>query len=335
MGTREMPPPAAMMKIILGKWISKPIHVAAELGLADILSEGPKSPSELARLTGTKADLLHRLLRSLAAVGIFAQQDDGRFELTALAECLRTGALRASALMFLSGWHDRAWEHLAESLRTGQCAFELAHGFPAFEWFDNNPEAAKVFNEANAIKAAVSHRAVIQIYDFSTIKRLTDVGGGYGALLAEILLAHPHMTGILADRPSLSKQAEKYLKTRGLAERARVVPCDFFESVPEGSEAILLSHILHNWDDEACLALLANCRKAVPPGAKLLALENIIPSGNVFSLAKLMDLEMLVMGGGKERTEDEFRRLFHSAGFRLTRLVPIGDDLFLLEGSPS
>lgn len=335
MRTVEMRPEESIMSFILGKFISKPIHVAAELGVADILAEGPKSVSDLAEITGTKAGLLFRLLRSLASVGIFVQLDDGRFDLTPQAECLRTGAMRSIALMFLSDWHDKAWGSLSDCLKTGHPAFELAHGCRIFDWFAENPEAAAIFNEANAVKAAVSHRAIIQSYDFSAIGCLTDVGGGYGALLAEILLAHPSMTGMVAERPLVVGRAEKYLEAKGLTGRAGVVSCDFFKKIPPGSDAYLLSHVLHDWDDEACLLILENCRKAMAGESRLLVAENIVPPGNAFSLAKLMDLEVLVMGGGKERTAEEFRMIFQTAGFDLIRTVPAGNNLFLLEGTLS
>lgn len=328
----QVPPHAQMMQFILGKWISKPIYVAAELGIADMLSYGPKSIDELAHMSNTHAPLLYRVMRALASVGIFSETGETRFSLTPMAECLKAGAMRSIALMFNSDWHDKAWENLLYSVRTGAVAFDKAHGMPIFDWFRKHPRAAEIYHEANAIKAMTSHRAIIDAYDFSCIARLTDVGGGHGALMAEILKANPAMKGVVTELPSVVKEAKEFIRTRGLETRCEVIGCDFFKKIPPGSDAYLMSHILHDWNDEKCQRILGNCHAAMKPGSPLLVVESVIPPGNEFSVAKLLDLEVFVMGGGRERTEEEFRDLFESSGFSLSRVVPTQESISVIEG---
>ena len=327
----EPPPHVQMMKFILGKWISKPIHVAAKLGIADILSDGPKSIEELAIITNTHETSLYRVMRALSCMGIFAETRDRRFELTPLAECLKSGALRPVSLMMHSTWHDKIWDHLLESVKTGEKAFDKIHGMPAFEWFEENPQAAQIYNEANAIKAITSHRAIIEAYDFTGIDSLTDIGGGNGALMSEILKSNLSLRGIVADRPSVVASAKEFIRGQGLEARCKAVTCDIFDEIPSGSDAYVMSHILHDWDDDEALTILRNCYRAVKPGDRLLVVETIIPPGNEFSIAKLLDLEVFVMGGGRERTEDEFRKLFETAGFALSRIVPTAESISIIE----
>lgn len=332
MTSKQVPPYAQMMQFILGNWISKPIYVAAELGIADMIAYGPKSIDELAHMSKTHAPSLYRVMRALASVGIFSETSEKRFELTPMAECLKTGAMRSIAVMFNSDWHDKAWENLLYSVRTGEVAFDKAHGMPIFDWFRKHPRAAEIYHEANAIKAMTSHRAIIDAYDFSGINTLTDVGGGHGALMAEILGANPEMKGVIAELPSVVQDAKEFIHTKGLHTRCEVIECDFFKGIPAGSDAYLMSHILHDWNDEKCQRILENCHAAMKPGSTLLIVESIIPPGNEFSVAKLLDLEVFVMGGGRERTEEEFRDLFESSGFTLSRVVPTQESISVIEG---
>lgn len=325
-------PGGRMMQFIVGKWISKPIHVAAKLRIADMLADGAKRIEELAEMSETHAPSLYRLMRALACVGIFSETEDRCFGLTPMAECLKTGAMRSIFLMFHSDWHDKAWDNLLHGVRTGETAFDEAHGMPIFEWLKKNPQASKVYNEANAIKAKGSHRAIIDAYDFSGISILTDVGGGYGALMAEILEANPAMNGVVADLPSVVKRARKEIEARNLGARCKVVECDFFTKIPAGSDAYLLSHVIHDWDDERCRVILKNCHKVMKSSSKLLVVEYVIPRGNEFSIAKLLDIEVFVIGGGRERTESEFRDLLESSGFRLSRIVPTEEGISVVEG---
>lgn len=331
MKTAELPPQVQMMKFILGKWISKPIYVAAQLGIADILSEGPKSIEELAQICSAQESSLYRVMRALACLGIFSEANDGIFELTPMAECLKTGALRPISLMMHSDWHDAAWDHLLESVKTGERAFDTVHGTSAFEWFEENPAAEKIYNEANAIKAIASHSAIINAYDFSGIDSLFDIGGGNGALMVEILKANPSLRGTVIDRSSVVLDAKEYIQNQGLESRCNAVACDIFAVIPSGGDAYSMSHILHDWNDDECLLILKNCYKTMKPGTRLLVIEALIPAGNEFSIAKLLDLEVFVMGGGRERTEIEFRDLFESAGFSISKIVPTRENVSIIE----
>jgi O-methyltransferase domain/Dimerisation domain len=331
MSSENLPPQMQFMQMITGHWISKPLYVAAELGIADQLADGAASIDDLARENQVEADTLYRLMRALACVGVFSERENRHFELTPLAEMLKTDAMRSYVQLFNSEWSDRAWSRLMDGLRCGETPFALAHGAPVDVWLDDNPRAAEIFNRANAAKAASAHRGVLEVYDFSGIGSLTDVGGGLGALLAEILIAHPPMSGCLAETPAVAKAAEQALQSRGLGDRCRVVDCDFFTSIPPGADAYLLSNILHDWPDDRCLEILRTCRQAMSAGSRLLILEMLIPAGNSPSLAKLLDLEMLVTTGGRERTAEEFAYLLKSAGFGTIKIKPIGGDLHVLE----
>ncbi|UCE65840.1 MAG: methyltransferase [Candidatus Zixiibacteriota bacterium] len=325
-------PPARLMKFIVGRWISKPIYVVAELGIADRLAEGPKSIQELAQESQTHAPFLYRTLRALASVGIFSENEERKFELTPMAELLKTGAMRSMAQMFNSEWSDKAWGYFLDSLKTGETPFEKAHGMPVTDWLEKNPQAARVFNEANTIKAAVSHRAIVDAYDFSGVRTLTDVGGGTGLLTVEILTANPSMEGIILDLPSVIKETKEIIRARGIESRCQAMECDFFNHMPSGSDTYLLSNILHDWPDDKCHRILTNCYKAMKADSKLLVMEMIIPPGNEPSVAKLLDLEMLVTTGGRERTEAEYKEIFELAGFKLTRLIPTEENVCIIEG---
>jgi len=320
-----------MMQFITAKWISKPIYVVTRLGVPDIVGGGPKAVDEIAAECGAYPPHLYRIMRALVAFGIFRETGERTFGPTPMSDCLRAGAMRSIALMFLSEWHDRAWDKLLRSVTTGEVAFEAAHGMPAFDWLEEHPDEAAVYNEANSIKAATSHGAIVDMYDFSGIETVTDVGGGYGALLAVILEVNPAITGTVADRPSVIERAKETIAAHGLEGRCVAVPCDFFEEIPAGSDAYILSHILHNWPDVRCRAILGNLHRAMGNGSRLLAVEMIVPPGNEPSVAKLLDLEVLVMGGGRERSEAEFRELFETAGFVLRRIIPMRESVCMLE----
>jgi hypothetical protein len=326
-------PPEQLMKFIVGKWISKPIYVAAELGIADMLADGSKDIEELAQTSQSHAPSLYRMMRALASVGIFFETEGRRFELTPMAEYLKNGAMRSIALLFNSDWNDKAWGYFMDSVKTGGTAFEKAHGMPVSDWLKKNPQAAEVFNEANVIKAGSSHRAILDVYDFSDINTLTDVGGGLGILMAEILIANHSMEGIVADIPSVILDARKMIKARGVEDRCQVVECDFFKKIPSGSDAYLMSNILHDWPDEQCHLILTNCHRAMRAESRLLVIEMVIPPGNEPSVAKLLDLEMLVITGGRERTEAEFKNLFESSGFKLSRIIPTKENVCIIEGT--
>ena len=331
MEPNELPPPAQLMNFIVGKWISKPIYVAAEFGIADMLVEGSKTIQELAQLTQSHAPSLYRMMRALASVGIFSEVEEKRFGLTPMAELLQSGAMKSIALMFNSDWSDKAWGCFMHSIKTGCTAFEKAHGLPVSDWLKENPYAAEVFNEANAVKAVNSNRAIVDVYDFSGINTLTDVGGGLGVLMAEILIANSSMYGIVADIPSVICSAKEIIKSQGLENRCKVVECDFFKNIPSGSDSYLMSNILHDWSNEKCHIILKNCHKAMKPESKLLIVEMVIPPGNKPSIAKLLDLEMLVTTGGCERTEEDFKTVLNSSGFQFSQIIQTKAGVCIIE----
>lgn len=319
------------MNYIVGKWISKPIYVVAELGIADMLADDSKTIQELAQLSNTHAPSLYRMMRALASVGIFFETEEKRFELTPMAELLREGAMKSIALMFNSDWSDKAWGFFLESIKTGATSFDKAHGLPVLKWLDRNPSAAKVFNEANAVRAANSISAIIDVYDYSGINILIDIGGGLGVLLMEILKVYPSLKGVVADVPSVIKNTKELIKSRGLDKRCETVECDFFRNIPSGGDAYILSNILHDWPDNKCRIILDNCYEEMKPGSKLLIIEMIVPTGNQPSMAKLLDLEMLVTTGGRERTKDEFRDLLNNSGFKISQITQTNAGVSVIE----
>ncbi len=323
-----------VMQHIIGKWISKPLHAAVKLGIPDILAEKDQCIEELAKMTKTLPDTLYRLMRALSGVGIFAEMGNRVFVNTPLSECLTEGRLKSAALLFHSPWHDKMWDNLLYSLQTGKSAFEKVYDLPAFEWFKANPEEAEIFHKANSFKAGSSHGVIAGVYDFTGINTLTDVGGGLGSLMVEILKINSHMKGIVAELPETVAYVDEIIKTNKLENRMNAVECDFFKKIPGGSEAYLFSHILHDWPDEKCITILNNCRKVIPPEGTLLIAEDVIPEGNTFSISKLLDLEVLLMGGGRERNKEEFRNLLKKSGFRLSQIIHTKENISIIEGIP-
>ena len=321
------------MQHLTGRWIGKAIYVAAELCIADLLARGPRSIQEIAGETRTHPPSLYRLMRALAGVDIFRERPrDGRFELTPMAECLQTGAMRSFCAPVPFGVRRPGpGRGSSTGVRTGRTPFELAHGRPLFRWLETHPRETELLNEANAVKAASSHRAIIDVYDFSGLSRMMDLGGGWGALMTEILEARPHLRGVVAERDDVARGAREWIRSRGLAHRCDVLVCDFFEKVPGGCDALLLSHILHDWPDEACLRILGNCRDALEPGTRLLVVEMLLPPGNEPSMGKLLDLEMMVVTGGIERTEREIAALLEASGFAVARVLKTRASVSLVE----
>ena len=324
----ETPPPVALYLMATGYYVSQAIYVAAKLGIADALKNGPKTCDELAQISGTHAPSLYRLLRVLASVGVFAELEHDRFGLTPIGACLRSGepdSLRAMVLMFAGERLQRAWGGLLHSVRTGETAFDHVFGAGLFPYLAQNPEAAVVFDEAMASLTMQLSAAVAAAYDFSQFGTLVDVGGGHGALITAILRASPTLRGMLFDLPHVAEDAKKRLEAAGLTGRCTVVEGDFFASVPSGGDAYTLSRVIHDWDDARSVAILKNCHRAMGEQGKLLLVELVLPARVDQSAASQIvvefDLTMLVDTGGRERTEAEFRALFEATGFRLTRIV--------------
>lgn len=331
----NVPPTVAMLQLISGFWISRAIYIAAKLGIADHLRDGNRTVDELAAATRTHAPSLYRVLRALASVGIFTESEKSGFALTPLAETLRTGvpgSLRAFATVELGEEHYPAWGELLHSVKTGEIAFDRAFRMPVWEFFEQNPENAKTFNDAMTGMTLAVNDAVLSSYDFSSISKIVDVGGGHGSLITSILKANPQMRGILFDAPPVIEGARHRIVEEGISERCEAIAGDFFESVPSGGDAYILKWIIHDWDDERSRTILKNCRRVMAEDGRLLLVEAVVPPGSEPHFSKFIDLNMLVMTGGRERTEGEYRTLFESSGFRLTRIIPTESPMSIIEG---
>jgi hypothetical protein len=328
-----------LARMIAGATVARMISVAAELGIADLLEDGPRACDDLAAATVTDPPSLYRLLRALASVGIFAEDSDRRFGLTLLADPLRSGAagsLRGLARFQNDEWYWQVYRDLPYSVRTGKPATEHLWGDGLYGYFAAHPDAAELFNSGMASLHAETDTTVAAAYDFSGIQTLVDVGGGTGSLLATILTAHPHMNGILFDLPHVVEGAASVLSQANVEQRCHVVGGDFFERLPAGGDAYVLSNVLHNWQDERATAILRSVHHAMGGHGRLLVVnEHVIPPGNLPNAGKMADITMLLIGG-RERTEAEWRHLFGQASFALTRIVPLPTrtGAGVLEGEP-
>jgi hypothetical protein len=326
--------PVTLLRMMTGYWVAKALNVAAELGVADLLRDGPLTNSELATACGAHPPTLYRLLRALASVGVFAEVEGGRFELTPLAQLLRSddpASMRAQARMYVASEQYSAWGDLLDSVRTGEPAFPRRYGTSTWEYRSTRPDVDAVFNEAMTGWTTEVADAVVAAYDFAGTNQVIDVGGGHGVLLATILRAHPEMRGVLLDLPRVVLGAQPLLQAAGVADRCTTVGQDFFESVSDGSDTCLLAQVLHDWDDARCRAILGNCRRAMQPQGKLLVIERLLPTGNEPSFGKWLDLHMHVMLGGRERTKAEYGALLGASGFELANVIPTRSVASILE----
>jgi hypothetical protein len=332
-----LPPHAQLIQMGTASWVSATVYAAAKLGLADHLTAGPRSAAELAGATRTHAPSLHRLMRTLAGLGILTERDGQQFALTSLGEALKTdapGSARATLMAFCGPalWHS--WEEIVYSVETGKTGFERACGMPLFEYLAQHPQEASYFSEAMVGYHGAEPPAVAKAYDFSRLKTIVDVGGATGNMLAAILSQHEGPRGVLYDRPHVVSDAPALLKARGVQARVTIEPGDFFERVPAGGDAYLLSHIIHDWNEEQCLTILGHCRNAITPDGRLLIVETVLPTGDTPHQGKVQDMVMLVVPGGQERTEAEYASLLGKARFRLTRVVPTGSIVSVVEAVP-
>jgi hypothetical protein len=324
-----------MLRVLLsGYRNSALLYVAARLGLADLLTDGPRSSDDLARATGAHAPSLHRVLRGLVMLGVCTEERDGRFGLTALGTWLqagRAGSLRGAAILCGEEQYA-AWGSLLHSVMTGEAAFGHVFGMGQWEHREQHAELNEYFQEGLAAGTARTAAAVVAAYDFSRFRTVADVGGGHGALLAAILKAHPPLNGVLFDEPHVVAGAALRLEAAGVAARCRVVGGSFFDRVPDGADALILKSVIHDWDDERSLAILRNCREALTEEGTLLLVERIMPArAEDDPDAVYVDLQMLALTGGLERSEAEYRALLAAAGFTLTRVIPTRSGLSVLE----
>jgi hypothetical protein len=273
-------------------------------------------------------------MRTLASFGVLTEDSAHRFALTPLGDALKKGApgcARATILSIASPWWVSGFAELMYSVQTGKPGFEKTLGMPIFDWFAKHPEEASLFNETMVGIHGAEPSAVAAAYDFSDRKTIVDVGGGTGNLLTAILSNHPGSRGILYDLPHVVREAPALIQARGLTDRVTIEEGSFFENVPSGGDAYLLSHIIHDWSEDQCLTILGNCRRAMNPDSRLLTIEMVLPEGDTPHPGKLLDMMMLVGPGGRERTEQEYGTLLSKAGLRLTRVIPTESAVSVVE----
>lgn len=338
-GKKTEATPADLAMMVLGYWTSMAIAVAAKLGVADLLTEGKKSSDEVAKITGTNSAYLYRLMRALASVGVFEELEGRVFALSPLGQFLRSdhpNSLRSFATMHGLEWHWRSWGKLGESVETGRPSIEIEYGKNLFEYLSSNPDALANFSKTMEELTSGSSAAIAAAYDFSKYSVIADVGGSQGELLFTILKSVPSAKGILFDLPDVVANAQKNLvaEKKPLLSRVTYEGGSFFETFPRTADICILKYILHDWDDDRSIQILKTFKKTSKPNSKIALVEQLLPPGPGPSRAKLVDLEMMaVTPGGRERTEDDFRKLFLAAGLKIDRIVPTGTPFFVIEGS--
>ena len=320
-------PLPSVQDIVYGFMPAQVLRVAAVLGIADHLAGEPMTAAELAAATDTHTLSLRRLLRGLACLGVVDEIEPDRFALAPAGQQLRAdapGSIRAAVLLFTSDEVWRSWAELEYSVRTGNIAWDQVVGTSVFEFMDRHPDQSGTFNAAMADRTRVVAPRIVECYDFSRFGSVVDLGGGDGAMIAAILAAAPEVRGVLFDRPAGVTGAAEVLAAAGVADRCEIVAGDFFVAVPDGADAYVIKTVLHNWADEQCVDILANCRKAMRHNGTLLVIERVMPervASGAATRAVFMDLNMLVHTPGRERTEAEYRALYTAAGFELTEAV--------------
>jgi orsellinic acid C2-O-methyltransferase len=327
-------------QLVNGFRATQMVRATADLRIPDLVAAGPRSADDLAATTALQAEPLRRMLRALVSLGVFVETEDGRFGATAVSECFRDrpGTLRGMALMLPNETYE-AFGSLMHTLRTGQPAFEHVFGMTHWEQLALEPERSVIFNAAMQSITEGIQESVVAAYDFGALRSIVDVGGGRGSLIAALLKANPQLRGTVLDLPAGLAESEAYLKEQGVGDRCQVVSGNFFESVPAGCDAYVLKHIVHDWSDEKATAILATCRNAMGPDARLILVERIMPARAEESPAArsvfMGDMQMLVLLGGRERTTEEFEALFQAAGLRLSRAIPTASGFHLIEALPA
>jgi len=333
-----------LLALIRGFRVSQAIYVATRLGIPDLLAEGPRAIDELAEAADAHATSLCRLLMFLASVGVLDKVGPDRFALTPIAAALRKdvpGSVRSSVLFQLNDSHWRPWGHLLHSVRTGETAFNHVHGKGLFDYLAQHPELSTLFNQGMLGNSPAHAQLIARSYDFAGMKTVIDVGAGCGRLIATILAEHPHLKGLLFDQPHVLPDARTLIEEAGVAQRCEFVGGDFFKNVPADGDAYILRNIIHDWQDEEAVTILAACRRAMTGGARLVLVERQLPDDpRAAPPAFLADLEMLVNVGGRERRTEEYAALFERSGLELARTISLGSSKdamghYLVEGRPA
>lgn len=334
---RMVPPEVALLELASGFMATHVLYAVVRLGIADLLADGPSRAEEVAREIDASPDATRRLLRAGGAVGVFREGPDERFELTSLGRPLRSGtpgSIRSVLLMLGNPGYQAAWSQLTPTVTTGTPGAEHALGMPIWDYLDHDPEFAEAFNDAMSTLSALDWPAVEAVYDFTTFTRIVDVGGGHGQLLARMLGTAPAAQGVLLERDAVLSDAEAQLRTAGVLARCRVEAGSFFDTAPADGDLYVLRRVIHDFDDEQAAAILSNVRSHMPADATLLVMESVVPPGNTPHFAKLLDLDIMLFTGGRERTEKQFATLLARAGFDLARVIPTASTLSLLEARP-
>jgi hypothetical protein len=330
-------PDVQLHHLMSGYWISAALGVAAELNLADLLAEGARASTDLARMTGTHPAALYRLLRTLASVGLFTEVEPGHFALTEMGAFLRTDHPRSMRALTRHTCSRVQWQRfgaLRRAVETGGSVDREVLGMSGREYRNQHPEERETMNEAMVSLVRQVVDAVVRAYDFARFQTLVDVGGGYGALLSALLHSTPGLRGVLFDRPEVAEGAKRHLTAAGVLDRCEVVGGDMFAAIPRGGDAYVFSRVIHDWDDERATVALRNCRRVIDPSGTLLLVEEVILPGDAPGFGKLSDLNMLIGSGGQERTEAEYRALYTAAGFELTRVIPTQSRMSIIVGVP-
>jgi SAM-dependent methyltransferase len=326
-----------MGQMLYGFIATQAVAVTAKMGLADLVEKAPMTAEELATATKAHTPSLQRLLRALTSIGVFAEDENGKFHQTALGSLLRDNhpqSARALAIMIGSAFIWRPWGDLEHALMTGESAFESVFGASVFNYLPGHPEMAGTVHAGMTSASALDAAAIVAAYDFSRFERIVDVGGGQGGLLHAILSANPRVRGVLADQPAVVTGAA-VLRTATMADRCEIAGVDFFNEIPEGADAYIMKWVIHDWSDGDALKILRTCRRAIRPDGTFLIVDAVLKASNVPDPGKFMDLNMLVMApGGRERTEAEFRALLGDAGFSLTGVIPTAGPLSIVESRP-
>lgn len=330
-----LPPDAQLLQLATGAFVSQAIYVAAKLGVADLLADGPRSTEYLSVATGTHEPSLYRVLRSISSIGVFTELPDGTFANSPMSESLKADHPRSTRELTI--WineeeHWRVYGHLMYSVKTGKPAFDKVYGEPIFPYlFHTNKELGEIFNRA---MTSLSHQSIgpmLEAYDFSGAKVIADIAGGFGHLLGAVLAANPAAKGVLFDLPEVLAGAKEMLDGLGVTDRVTMVEGNFFENVPVEADVYILKHITHDWDDERDVRILANIGSNMKADSKLLIVDAVLSGPNEPDLGKVIDLEMLLLPGGLERTAEEFDALLRSAGFKMTRIIPTKGPMSIIE----
>ena len=332
--SQALPPPAAVFRIVSGMWAAQAVATAAKMRIPDLLADGPKTAQEVAKAINADASGVYRLMRAVTSMGVLTMQADQRFALTPLGDCLRSDvaqSMRSLIIAEMAPGHWRPWAELEYSVRTGQSSVPKTLDMDIWEYYKQNNEEGVLFAEAMSGMSHMAMHAVLASYSFAGASMVVDVGGSHGDFVLSVLQRETSARGILFDRQEVIDGAAANVTAAGMVDRVERVAGDFFKSVPAGGDVYLLKHILHDWNDEECITILKNVRTAMAPGARVVVVEMLINDQDPHSLAPLLDLDMLVMVSGKERTADEFAALFVKAGLKLSGVTPTHSPVAVIE----